>query len=245
MIKAKKRHSLLLKTGLLAGALGLCFIASCKAPQPLIDQGPDSFAALYNADHGSFRDGFFIFSVPGKRDYIAINSDFSQLDDVLIGLDLSDFMQAGFDPQSLKTEEFKSVFIVYDLPTSSMVLSCHLSDTSFKHTGYVDKQGSPITEPNPTTLYSEMLRTNPQRISYDPTDKVFSMNFDNGFAMEWPLLPIGSTQKVSFVLDPAPFVKAGLKIEQLKLWKAGTQIDKAADGSSISRACLRLYFSLP
>ena len=213
----------------------ISFAGSCKVPDPLAEVGPASFGALYAATGGNFHDGYFVFNAPGGRNYLAINADFQKADNVLVGLDLSEFMQAGFDPQLLKAGDFGPDYFVYDLPTSSMVLSRHIDAPAFKA----------MTAPTVNQLYSEILRSKPGLINYQPAGKRFSIDFGFGVGLDWPAIPVGSQQDVALLIDAAPFLKTGLKAERLQKWKLENLVLTAADGKITTISRLRLAFRLP
>ena len=72
-----------------------------------------------------------------------------------------------------------------------------------------------------------------------------TMTFDAGLGLEWPLIPYGGKQQGAFLIDPAPLIKGGLKIEKLQKWQLETQQINAADGKLQSISRLRLGFILP
>jgi hypothetical protein len=204
----------------LATAAGLlAALAACQAA-PAGDPRAAAFAAVAAADKANFQaSGYLVLTLPGRRDYVAIRRGFDGQDDVLLGLDLADFMQAGLDPAKIEAADFAPGTPVYDLPTSTLVISFDLGTAAFEPGRYLDKDKKPLTEVDARVLMAEIGRNFAAQVGSDKTTGQDYLALGQVAALEWADQPETTDPDLSISLDPAPLVKAGLDPAKLQLWR--------------------------
>lgn len=203
----------------LAGAvLVLAGLAACQAPAA--NDSATSFAAVAAANQAdSQATGYLALTAPGRRDYLAINLNFDSQEDILAGFDLADFMQAGFDPARLDPADFLPGTPVYDLPTSTLLVSFDLGTASFESGRYLDKDQKPLTAVDSRVLMGEIVRHFTAMTGSDPTTGLNFLVPAKAVALEWAQDMDKTDPDLVFSLDPAPLVKAGLDPAKLQVWK--------------------------
>jgi hypothetical protein len=206
----------------------LAALSSCQAT-PAGDPRAAAFAAVAAADKADFQaNGYLVLTMPGRRDYVAVKRGFESQEDVLVGLDLADFMQAGLDPARITPADFSPGTPVYDLPTSTLVISFDLGTAAFEPGRYQDKDGKPLTEVDARVLMAEIGRHFPAMVGSDQTTGQDFLALGKVAALEWAGKPGTTDPDLAISLDPAPLVKAGLDPAKLQLWRPF----KPADGST-------------
>jgi hypothetical protein len=203
-----------------AGCLAaIALLASCQAA-PSGDHRAEAFAEVAAADNADFQsNGYLVLAMPGRRDYVALKRDFESQEDVLVGLDLADFMQAGLDPARIDPADFAPGTPVYDLPTSTLVISFDLGSAAFEPGRYLDKDGKPLAEVDPRVLMAEIGRNYPGLVGSDLTTGQDYLALGKVAALEWAGKPRTIDPDLSISLDPVPLVKAGLDPAKLQLWR--------------------------
>ncbi len=194
-------------------------LGACQEKK-LPDNGDISFAKVALADKASFQpNGYLMLTMPSRRDYLAINQDFGTSEDCMLGLDLADFMQAGLDPSILNPADFGSGTPVYDLPTSTLLISFDLGSAQFDFSTYKNNDGSAKTAVDAQALMAEIIHHFSGIIRLDPAGQLFSLDLGKVASLGWATKPELTDPDLYFALDPAPLIKAGLDPAKLKTWK--------------------------
>ena len=237
--------------GALAGATVLAgLLAGCSPAVP--DEGNQAFASVASRNKASFQaNGYLVLTAPGRRDYLAIRSDFAGSDDVVMGLDLDDFMQAGFDPARLSPPDFLPGTPVYDLPTSTLLVSFDLGKPAFDFARYKDAKGKALPLPDAGLLIAEIGRCLPTVMIRDNEARYFGLALGTVAALEWAMLPEAGSKAAPaasdllFAIDPAPLVKAGLDPARLQVWKPARLLQSDGKGALAPADRLVLAYKLP
>ncbi|MDR3335381.1 MAG: hypothetical protein LBT13_10940, partial [Treponema sp.] len=145
--------------------------------------------------------GWSLTAPDGQAQFIW-SKDFSQspLYDVMLKCDAAPFINAGLDVNRLP-----ETITVYD---STIMVGTKLGQETLQYAG----------EPTPLASYQELVRLKRQSIGYHGALDHYGVSLGNGNLFEWAK-DMGTNDKdIVFVLNPAPFIAAGVNPATIEGW---------------------------
>ena len=112
------------------------------------------------------------------------------------------FLRAGLDIAKLPADFF------YDNASGILTLRNEISNTKFPAIAANSFSG----------LFSEFLKTNRSIVGYHEALDHYGIKLGNGNMLEWAKDPANNDKDLVFVLNPAPFLAAGLDTGRLTDW---------------------------
>ncbi|MGE5632379.1 MAG: hypothetical protein ACM3TR_14975 [Caulobacteraceae bacterium] len=195
------------KTAIIAMALtAVLTLSACQATDIIAKTSVTSFEALTDklGDKISFakgNDAWAITSPTGERFLIA--KDFTGNADTMQEFDAQPFLNAGLDPAKLPSETYK-----YNQTADKLIVIGELSSDKFSYNG------------NPTIVdtYKELIRTNRKSLAYHLSLDHYGIALGNGNVFEWAKDMSTNDKDMVFVLNPEPFISAGVDPSKVKGW---------------------------
>lgn len=201
-------------TALGATALGL---AGCSATDVVAKVANTSFKAVAEASSDrvkwSDEDQSWALASP-EGDEVSFSSDFARnnsgasvdLDepDVEFSFDAAPFIAAGLDIAKLPSVEG----IKYELEGGRLMYHFELGSDKF----------SPEAKKSLETTFAEIVRTQRARIGYHEKLDHYGIKLGNGNMLEWAKDMAKNDKDLVFVLDPAPFIAAGVDPAKIQGW---------------------------
>jgi hypothetical protein len=185
---------------LLLPVLTLMFFYSCQAVDVVGKVGLKTFIAVSG-------DGARLVA-PSTAEIFIIADDFSATDnDLVLSVNAGDFLAAGFDPSKLAADSFAPGVWSWSADTGILTLNYQVSD-----------------KPNKGSLSAAdaLIRNHPDRIGYHPQFDHYGFALGGGSMVEWAKDPATNDKDIVFVLNPEPFMAAGMDPSKLTVWLYGT-----------------------
>lgn len=189
--------------------LGVMLVTSaCESTDLVAKVAVTSFDELVKVIPGkvAFDDakgGWGISGLDGKERVI-LSKDFSSNTDIALEFDAAPFINAGLDVSKLSSDRYS-----YDKPTGKIIISFEYGQDKFK-------SGA---EKSALETFRQIVRTHRAIIGYHEEGDHYMITLDKNYNI-FAWAKDMSTNKIdlAFVLDPKPFVEAGLNTGKLKEW---------------------------
>jgi hypothetical protein len=111
---------------------------------------------------------------------------------VLIVFDAAPFIAAGLDPAKLPE--------AITVAAGNIVVGTKLGDEELRYPG----------EPTPIASYEQIVNLKRDRVGYHGAMDHYGVNLGDGHMFEWAKDPDKNDKDIVFVLNPEPFINAGL-----------------------------------
>lgn len=143
--------------------------------------------------------GWSLTSPTGER--FVWSKDFSGTNtpDAMIEFDAKPFVDAGLDPSKLPEAMVSGDKIVY---------RAELGQEKFSYKG----------DPKPIDSFNEIVRTNRDVIGYHSVLDHYGLSLGNGNMFEWAKDMNTNDKDMVFVLNPQPFIDAGVNPSEIEGW---------------------------
>lgn len=191
---------------LFAALAALLFLpASCGKLDVVGNDSVRAFQTLLQTIPGGARaddqNGGWVLSAPdGSARFFWSNNFRGPLRDVMIVFDAAPFTGAGLDPAKLPG----AITVTAD----NIIVGANLGD---EDAGY---QG----EPAPLASYEQIVRLKRDRIGYHGAMDHYGVNLGGGNMFEWAKDPEKNDKDMVFVLNPEPFIAAGVDPGKVSGW---------------------------
>lgn len=178
--------------------------AACSATDVVAKYAKTSFTALVdgNPEMVSYDEGVehWILETEEKEQF-RFSKDFSQNNtDAAIVLKGKSFIDAGLDVNKLSESEF-----LYDPVTDELVLLFELGE---------EKLGGESA----SETFAKIVEQKRDLIDYHASADHYNISLPNGNKFEWAKDMSNNDKDIVFVLNPQPFIDAGVNPEQVEGW---------------------------
>ncbi len=201
----------------ISAALMMLAVAGCSSTDVVAKYANRSFKALVEASdgrvHWSDDEQSWILASPAG-DEISFSSDFARNNstdgsdpgksDIGFSFDAAPFLAAGLDIAKLPPADG----IKYELRDGRFLYRFELGNDRF----------SPDARESPEATFAEIIKTERARISYHEKLDHYGIKLGGGNMLEWAKDTAKNDKDLVFVLDPAPFVAAGLDATKIEGW---------------------------
>ncbi len=216
---------------LLSVAIPIALLASCGSTDVVAKYAVSSFEALVAASDGrvswSKQDSAWEISSPGG-DTFHLSSDFSRNDradsstgafDARLSFDATPFLAAGLDLAKLPPAQGVS----YGIEGGRLSLTFELSSEAFPAEA----------SRSPAATFAETARRARDLIGYHASLDHYGISLGGGNMFEWAKDLATNDKDIVFVLEPAPFVAAGVNPSRVEGWAFATIETMDASGKKI------------
>lgn len=196
-------------------------LAACQATDVVAKVSVTSFEAVVNklGDKVAFdqaNNAWAITSPTGER--FLLGKDFSGNLDTRHEFDAQPFLNAGLDPAKLPADIY-----TYDQNANKLMVNGELGSDKFNYSG----------EPTILDTYKELLRTHRASIGYHEKLDHYGIAMGNGNMLEWAKDMSKNDKDLVFVLNPEPFIKAGVDPTKVEGWAFAKVETKDENGKAI------------
>jgi hypothetical protein len=199
-----------------AAAVAVASLVGCAATDVVAKVANTSFAAVVAAlgpsAEWSERDQSWVLSSP-YGDHLFLSSDFSRDNAGAVDLDLSDakfifdaspFIAAGLDVAKLPPADG----ITYELEDDRLMIHFELCSDKFV----------PEARTSFEATFSELVKYQRSRIGYHEKLDHYGIKLGNGNMFEWAKDIATNDKDIVFVLNPDPFIAAGVDPAKIEGW---------------------------
>jgi hypothetical protein len=212
-----KKNTLIRVSTLALVAAAAFGVVGCSSTDVVAKVANTSFKAVADASSGRVRwsdeDQAWTLASPAG-DEVSFSSDFARNNsaagvdfdkpDVEFSFDAAPFIAAGLDVAKLpKVEGIK-----YELEDGRFMYHFELGNDNF----------SPDARKSLETTFAEIVRTQRARIGYHEKLDHYGIKLENGNMLEWAKDMSKNDKDLVFVLDPAPFIAAGVDPAKIQGW---------------------------
>lgn len=183
------------------------FLAGCQATDVVGKVAVTSFNALLDKIPGQITDdtanNYWILTSPAG-DQFKWSKDFSgENPDLVVEFDAEPFLKAGLNPEKLPASQYQ-----YDQTTNTIVMPYEFGQDQFKYSG------------TPTALdsFKKIVETHRDRIGYHETLDHYGIGLGDGNMFEWAKDLTENDKDIVFVLNPQPWIDAGVDPTQIEGW---------------------------
>ncbi len=180
--------------------------------EAVIDKIPDQIKAddAFNA--------WTLTSPTGERFFWSKDFSDPKTPDAMLEFDAKPFIDAGLDVTKLP-----QVMVAGD----KIVYKAELGNEKFTYEG----------EPTPIGSFNEVIRTNREAIGYHQALDHYGLSLGDGNMFEWAKDMNTNDKDIVFVLNPQPFIDAGVKPDQIEGWVFGKVevMDKRGKPSQVDK----------
>lgn len=145
--------------------------------------------------------------------------------DIEIMFDLEPFIEAGLNVSDLKMDIVRE---------DKIVLGTNLGDDSIKYSGEV----------TPITSFNKIVELHRSKIGYHEKLDHYGVDLGNGNKFEWAKDINTNDKDIVFVVDPRPFIEAGLNPDAVKGWTYALVEMKDESGKAIEEYKLLKAFDI-
>ncbi len=195
-------------------------LAGCQSTDVVAKFSITSFEAVLTAlgDNVAADDvnGGWALTSPGGERFVW-SKDFSadKKPDLMLELDATPFLDAGLDPAKLDKETY-----VYDSGMKTLMVHSELGADKFTYSG----------EPTPLDSFKQIVATHRDSIGYHETLDHYGAALGNGNMFEWAKTMSTNDKDIVFVLNPKPFIDAGVDPAKVQEWVFAQVEVKNAEG---------------
>jgi hypothetical protein len=213
----------------LPGALSLLSLAAalslggCAGTDVVAKVANSSFKSVIDASAGrvafSEKDGAWALA-SAAGDQVLFSSDFSAAEgaDVTFSFEAAPFLAAGLDPARLSLGEG----IKNELKDGRLVLRFDLGKDTF----------AAVAKKSPEATFAEIVRTQRKRIGYHEKLDHYGIKLGGGNMFEWAKDMATNDKDTVWVLNPAPFIAAGVDPVKVAGWVFAKVESKDANGKT-------------
>lgn len=191
-------------------------VSACQSTDVVGKIASTSFEAVLNKLPNNVKadtenNGWALTSPTGER--FVWSKDFSSpgKPDVLLEFDAQPFIDAGLDLSKLPPTMVAGTKIIYQ---------AEFGQDKFSYSG----------EAKPLDSFKEIIRTHRNVIGYHEKLDHYGITLGNGNAFEWAKDMNKNDKDIVFILNPQPFLEAGVKPEQIQGWAFAKVEVKDKDG---------------
>ena len=181
--------------------------AGCTALDVVGRTAVSTFQALLEAEPGSVsRNGTqnrWVFTSPGGERF-AWSLDFSSAGpDFLLSFDAAPFIAAGLEPAKLPADRY-----AFDASAGTLALSFEAGDRAFTYRG----------DATPLETFRKVVGAYRPMIGYHAALDHYGIALGGGNMFEWAKDLSTNDKDIVFVLDPGPFIAAGVDPGRIEGW---------------------------
>lgn len=183
-------------------------LSGCQAADVVGKISITSFEAVINAASDKVttdevNGGWSLESAGGER--FVWSKDFSAegKPDLMMELDAKPFLDAGLEPTKLDSEMY-----LFDSTTGILMVHSELGADKFAYSG----------EQQPLDSFKQIVTTHRDSIGYHEKLDHYGAAFGNGNMFEWAKDLATNDKDIVFVLNPQPFIDAGVDPAKVKDW---------------------------
>ncbi len=210
----KKRRNFIMKlkklvTGSLLVAASILFVA-CDQLDVVAKIAVTSFEALLNKMQNQIAfdeaEGRWVLIAPTGEKF-EWSKDFStSQSDIKFEFEATPFIQAGLDVEKLEASQY-----VYDEEAGKIRMPFELSEDQFSYS----------KEATPLDTFRQIVKTNRKSIGYHEDLGHFGISLGEGNTFEWAKDMSQNDKDIVFVLNPQPFIDAGVDPSKIEGWVFG------------------------
>lgn len=183
-------------------------LAACQATDVVGKMAVTSFEAVLNRipdkiTSDEVNNGWSLESPTGER--FVWSKDFSKAGnpDLMLEFDAKPFINAGLDVNKLPKENY-----LYVKDMDKLIVHAELGDNKFTYSG----------EPKPVDTFNKIVETNRDSIGYHEALDHYGVAMGNGNMFEWAKDMSKNDKDIVFVLNPQPFIDAGVDPAKVEGW---------------------------
>lgn len=181
-------------------------LVACQSTDVVGKVSVTSFEAVVNklGDKVAFdqqNNAWALTSPTGER--FLLGKDFSGSLDTRHEFDAQPFLNAGLDPAKLPADIY-----AYDQGANKITVNGELGSDKFNYSG----------EPKVLDTFKELLRTHRSSIGYHEKLDHYGIAMGNGNMLEWAKDMSKNDKDLVFVLNPEPFIQAGVDPTKVEGW---------------------------
>lgn len=191
-------------------ALGLTAaltLSACKSTDVVGKVAVTSFEAVLDAtkdkvSSNEAANSWTLQSAAGEN--FSWSKDFSSdKPDAAVDFDATPFINAGLDVSKLPADKY-----VYDKATGRITMPYELGQDKFSYSG----------EATPLETFKKIVDTNREIIGYHESLDHYGISLGNGNMFEWAKDMSSNDKDIVFVLNPQPFIDAGVDPNKITDW---------------------------
>jgi hypothetical protein len=194
-------------------------LAACQATDVVGKVAVTSFEAVLNkipdkVTSDEVNNGWSLASPTGER--FVWSKDFSKEGnpDIMLEFDAKPFINAGLDVNKLPKETY-----LYLEDMNVLMVHSELGNDKFTYTG----------EAKPLDSFKKLVETNRESIGYHAALDHYGVAMGNGNMFEWAKDMSTNDKDIVFVLNPQPFIDAGVDPAKVEGW-AFAKVEVMEDG---------------
>ncbi len=183
-------------------------LAACQATDVVGKVAVTSFEAVLNKipdkiTSDELNNGWSLESPTGER--FVWSKDFSKAGnpDIMLEFDAKPFIAAGLDVNKLPQENY-----LYLKDMDVLMVHAELSDDKFTYSG----------EAKPIETFKKIVETNRNSVGYHEKLDHYGVKLGNGNMFEWAKDMSTNDKDIVFVLNPQPFIDAGVDPTKVEGW---------------------------
>lgn len=198
----------IIKRGILSGVIAALLLSATACSQlDVIGKGSiTAFDAVLKAipdqvEADEMNVGWSLSAPDGTARFIW-SEDWSRspLHDVMLELDATPFLEAGLDPDKLPED-----YVYYE---DMLMVGTKLGDNALTYSG----------TPTPLAAYEQIVNLKRDNIGYHASLDHYGVNLGDGNMFEWAKDMSTNDKDIVFVLNPQPFIEAGVNPDQVEGW---------------------------
>ena len=194
-----KIKKLALGVSILTLAIGL---VGCKSTDVVAKYGVQSFESMVekNNVYSNDKENRWTIEAPDKTKF-NIGKDFSDNVDFVIEMDAKPFIDSGLDVSKLPKS------YVYNDKEQTIKIESNIGDTKF--------EGNKATS---VDTLNDIVDNYRDTLGYHHELDHYGLDLDNGNKFEWAYHMDENDKDIVFVLNPEPFIKAGVNPDKINGW---------------------------
>ena len=209
MIRKKLKAAFIGRTVLaVAMMVSILVAAGCSATDVIGKISVTSFDSVLRASGNNVstdetNNGWSLQSAGGER--FVWSKDFSTAEkpDLMMEFDAKPFLDAGLDPTKLPEDTY-----LFDAASNLLRVQSEQGSDKFTYTG----------EPKPLDSFKKIVDTHRSIIGYHAALDHYGVDLGNGNMFEWAKDLSTNDKDIVFVLNPQPFIDAGVDASLIQEW---------------------------
>lgn len=208
-----------MKKTIIGLTLGLSVVlAGCAQTDVVGKYAVTSFdSILKKSEQNIFLDeannGWALQSPGGERFVWGLDFSTADMPDLMMSFDAKPFLAAGLDPTQLDKDTYR-----YDEKSQLLMIHSELGSDKFSYSG----------EAQPLESFKQLVKSYRESIGYHEVLDHYGVKFGNGNMFEWAKDTETNDKDMVFVLNPKPFIDAGVTPEKVQGW-VFTQVEIVND----------------
>jgi len=183
-------------------------LSGCQATDVIGKDAQVSFEAVLNKTPDKVKadevnNGWALESPKGER--FVWSKDFSSVDkpDLMLEFDATPFLSAGLDATKLPKDMY-----LYDKTTNILMIHSELGADKFTYSG----------DATPMKSFTNIVKTYRDTVGYHAALDHYGIALGNGNMFEWAKDMAKNDKDMVFVLNPQPFIDAGVDTTKVEGW---------------------------